>query len=132
MVNELILQQLLQTYQVGKLNNVTYWPPISRIIFPKNVKNLREKTRFTQEEIAGMLGVRRLVITNIENGTRKITAEELYFFSKIYGLSMEELYTGEDREKRVAKFSRTFDELSNKSQKEVLEFIEFKRKLEEK
>ena len=28
--------------------------------------------------------------------------------------------------------SRTFDELSNKSQKEVLEFIEFKRKLEEK
>ncbi len=56
----------------------------------------------------------------------------IYFFSKIYGLSMEELYTGEDKEKRVAKFSRTFDELSNKSQREVLEFIEFKRKLEEK
>ena len=98
----------------------------------RRLKKLREKTRFTQEEIAGMLGVRRLVITNIENGTRKITAEELYFFSKIYGLSMEELYTGKDREKRIAKFSRTFDELSNKSQKEVLEFIEFKRKLEEK
>ena len=98
----------------------------------KRLKNLRVKTRFTQEEIARMLGVRRLVITNIENGTRKITAEELYFFSKIYGLSMEELYTGEDREKRIAKFSRTFNELSNKSQKEVLEFIEFKRNLENK
>ena len=45
---------------------------------------------------------------------------------------MEELYTGEDKEKRIAKFSRTFYELSNKSRKEVLEFIEFKRKLEEK
>lgn len=98
----------------------------------KRLKNLRVKTRFTQEEIARMLGVRRLVITNIENGTRKITAEELYFFSKIYGLSMEELYTGEDREKRIAKFSRTFNEISNKSQKEVLEFIEFKRNLENK
>ena len=98
----------------------------------KRLKNLREKTRFTQEEIARILGVRRLVITNIENGTRKITAEELYFFSKIYGLSMEELYTGEDKEKMIAKFSRQFDELSNKSKKEVMDFIEFKRKQEER
>lgn len=98
----------------------------------KRLKNLREKTRFTQEEIAKILGVKRLVITNIENGTRKITAEELYLFSKIYGLSMEELYTGEDKEKIIAKFSRKFDELSSKSQKEVLEFMEFKRKQEEK
>ena len=98
----------------------------------RRLKNLREKTRFTQEEIAKMLGVRRLVITNIENESRKITAEELYFFSKIYGLSMEELYTGEDKEKIIAKFSRKFDELSSKSQKEVLEFIEFKRNQEEK
>ena len=98
----------------------------------RRLRNLRLKSRFTQEEIARMLGVRRLVITNIENGTRKITADELYFFSKIYGLSMEELYTGEDKEKRIAKFSRTFDELSNKAQKEVLDFIEFKRKQEEK
>ena len=98
----------------------------------KRLKSLREKTRFTQEEIAKMLGVKRLVITNIENGTRKITAEELYFFSKIYGLSMEELYTGEDKEKRIAKFSRKFDELSSKSQKEVLDFMEFKRNKEEK
>ena len=98
----------------------------------RRLKNLREKTRFTQEEISRMLGVQRLVITNIENGSRTITADELYFFSKIYGLSMEELYTGEDREKRIAKFSRTFDELSSKSQNEVLEFIEFKKKLESK
>ena len=98
----------------------------------RRLKNLREKTRFTQEEISRMLGVQRLVITNIENGSRKITADELYFFSNIYGLSMEELYTGEDREKRIAKFSRTFDELSSKSQNEVLEFIEFKKKLESK
>ena len=98
----------------------------------KRLKSLREKTRFTQEEIAKMLGVKRLVITNIENGTRKITVEELYFFSKIYGLSMEELYTGEDKEKRIAKFSRKFDELSIKSQKEVLDFMEFKRNKEEK
>ncbi len=98
----------------------------------KRLKSLREKTRFTQEEIAKMLGVKRLVITNIENETRKITAEELYLFSKIYGLSMEELYTGEDKEKKIAKFSRKFEELSNRDQKEVLNFIEFKRKQEEK
>ena len=51
---------------------------------------------------------------------------------KNYGLSMEELYNGEDKEKIIAKFSRKFDELSSKSQKEVLEFIEFKRSQEEK
>ena len=97
----------------------------------KRLKNLREKTRFTQEEVAKMLGVQRLVITNIENGTRKVTAEELYMFSKIFGLSMEELYTGEDKEKQIAKFSRNFEELSNKNQKEVLEFIKFKRYMED-
>ena len=96
------------------------------------LKSLREKTKFTQKEIAKMLGVKRLVITNIENETRKITAKELYLFSKIYGLSMEELYTGEDKEKKIAKFSRKFEELSNRDQKEVLNFIEFKRKQEEK
>ena len=83
----------------------------------KRLKNLREKTRFTQEEVAKMLGVQRLVITNIENGTRKVTAEELY--------------TGEDKEKQIAKFSRNFEELSNKNQKEVLEFIKFKRYMED-
>ena len=98
----------------------------------RRLKNLREQTRFTQEETAKLLGVKRLVITNIENGTRKVTAEELYLFSKIYGLSMEELYTGEDKEKITAKFSRKFDELSNKSKKEILEFIEFKRTQENK
>ena len=45
---------------------------------------------------------------------------------------MEELYTGEDKEKIISKFSRKFDEWSNKSQKEVLQFIEFKRNQEEK
>lgn len=96
------------------------------------LKKLREKTTFTQDEIARMLGVNRLVITNIENGSRKITADELYFFSQIYGLTMEELYTGEDREKNIAKFSRKFNELSDQSQKEVLDFIDFKRSLESK
>lgn len=97
----------------------------------KRLKNLREKTRFTQEEVAKMLGVQRLVITNIENGSRKITAEELYMFSKIYGLSMEELYTGEDKEKEIAKFSRGFDELSNKNKKDVLDYIKYKKYLED-
>ena len=36
----------------------------------RRLKKIREKTRFTQEEIAGMLGVRRLVITNIEKQTK--------------------------------------------------------------
>ena len=130
------LEEIAKTHRAYLAQNIEEIGESNSIIDMDNLgrrlKKIREKTRFTQEEIAGMLGVRRLVITNIENGTRKITADELYFFSKIYGLSMEELYTGEDKEKRIAKFSRTFDELSNKSQKEVLEFIEFKRKLEEK
>ncbi len=91
------------------------------------LKNLREKFGFTQEDIAKLLGVQRLVITSMELGKRKITASELYLLSKIYGLSMEELYTGEDREKLDSKYLRLINELSDKDKEDVISFIKFKK-----
>ena len=64
LVCDLVLKEL-ENYN-GELSLKSFDPAIVR-----RLKKIREKTRFTQEEIAGMLGVRRLVITNIENGTRK-------------------------------------------------------------
>ena len=96
---------------------------LDEIILGDELRKARESSLLTQEEVGERLGLGRDAILRIEKGTRKITADELYFFSKIYGLSMEELYTGEDREKRIAKFSRTFDQLSNKSQKDAFPII---------
>ncbi|MDO9578741.1 MAG: DUF4065 domain-containing protein [Candidatus Cloacimonadales bacterium] len=53
------------------------------------IKNLREEIGFSQEQLAGELGVRREVISNIENGKRKATVEELSKISKILNTSVD-------------------------------------------
>ena len=59
------------------------------------LKKAREYLGLTQDDVAKLMGVSRVIITNIEAGTRKVSAEELSKFSKIYGWTMEELLEGE-------------------------------------
>ena len=44
----------------------------------ERIKELRELTKLRQKEVAGRLGVSRSTISQIENGDRKISAEELH------------------------------------------------------
>ncbi len=57
----------------------------------KRIKNLREKLEINQQKLANLLGVSRPTISNIENGERKVSTDELIKFSEIFDLPIEVL-----------------------------------------
>ena len=52
---------------------------------------LRKRAGISQQRLAEMLGVSRTTITQIENGKRKVSADELANFSEIFNLSVDNL-----------------------------------------
>ena len=52
---------------------------------------LRKRAGISQQRLAEMLGVSRTTITQIENGKRKVSADELAKFSEIFNLSVDNL-----------------------------------------
>jgi transcriptional regulator with XRE-family HTH domain/uncharacterized phage-associated protein len=52
----------------------------------KKIKTIRERLGFSQEALARELGVSRVAISQIENGDRKIGAEEIAKLSKIFNM----------------------------------------------
>ena len=96
------------------------------------LKKAREYLGLTQDDVAKLMGVSRVIITNIESGTRKVSAEELSKLSKIYGWTMEELLEGERREENIPMFARTFKELSEQDQEEIINLIKFKKMYKDK
>jgi len=50
----------------------------------QKIKTIREQLGFSQEALAEKLGVNRVAISQIENGDRKISAEEIAKISKIF------------------------------------------------
>lgn len=96
------------------------------------LKVAREYLGLTQDDVAKLMGVSRVIITNIEAGTRKVSAEELSKLSKIYGWTMEELLEGEKEKNKTPMFARTFSELSKEDQEEILNLIKFKKLYKDK
>ena len=55
------------------------------------IRKLREASGMSQEELAGLVGVSRPSMVNIESGKRKISAQELIQFADIFGLTLDQL-----------------------------------------
>lgn len=93
----------------------------------EKLKAAREFLGLTQEQVASTLNMTRNVIVNIENNNRAIKSDELYKFSKLYGVSMEEIVS-DDKEVNMNNivFARAFESLSDKDQQEILNLIKFK------
>lgn len=90
------------------------------------LKKAREYLNLTQEQVASILNVGRDAIIRIEKGSRKITADELSNFSKLYKISMEEILDDDVKYYTEQAFARGFEELSLKDRKEVMDLIKFK------
>lgn len=93
----------------------------------KKLRNAREYLGLTQDQVASTLNLTRNIIVNIENDKRAIKSDELYKFSKLYGLTMEEIVSDEkeiDLTNQV--FARGFDTLSEKDKQEIINLIKFK------
>ncbi len=61
------------------------------ISIAKRIKNLREKFGLRQEVFAEKLGMTRPVVSQLEKGTRKISAEELDKIARLFNLSTDTL-----------------------------------------
>src|SRR3972149_4933590 len=63
----------------------------------QRIKKIREEIRINQQELADRLGVLRPTISQMENGERRITAEELIKLSEILNTSVQYLMGLEDQ-----------------------------------
>lgn len=90
------------------------------------LRKAREYLNLTQEQVANILNVGRDAIIRIEKGTRKVSAEELSNFSRLYKITMDEIMNDESYTYNERAFARGFDKLSLKDQKEILDLIKLK------
>ena len=93
----------------------------------ERLRKLRKYMGLTQEQVAKILNVGRDAILRIEKGDRKINLQELMNFSKLYGISIDEL-TAEEyiHSSEDIAFARGFNKLSEKDKKEIINMIEYK------
>lgn len=98
----------------------------------ERLREARKYLKLSQEFVARQMNLSRPTISAIEAGQRKVTAEELDRFSKLYGISTEELMHGTVSDTAETEmFARAFSELSDIDKKEIMNLIEFKRKYKE-
>lgn len=57
----------------------------------ERISNIRERLGLSQEKLADLLGISRVTVSQIENGERKISAEEISKLSKIFNMSSDVL-----------------------------------------
>lgn len=95
------------------------------------VKEARNKLHISQNYVAEYLGINRNAVIDIEAGKRKISAEELKKYSKLFGITADELLNGKKTNEANMVFARQFETLDAKDQEEILNLIEFKRMLKE-
>ena len=53
------------------------------------IKNIREQTGLSQEKLADLLGISRVSLSQVENGERKISVEEIAILAKVFNLSSD-------------------------------------------
>ena len=95
----------------------------------ERLKEARKYLKLSQEFVAHQMHLSRPTISAIESGQRKVTAEELAGFSKLYGVSVEELMYGKKSDDvQVEMFARA---LSDMDRKEIMNLIDFKRRYKE-
>lgn len=92
----------------------------------KRLRESRESSGFTQEEVSGALGIPRTSVLAMEAGKRNVSAPELRRLARLYRRSVEWLLGEEspDLTTNVALYRAT-DALSQDDRDQVLRFAQF-------
>lgn len=93
------------------------------------VKSLRTQLHLSQDYVAKYLGVSRSTFTQIENGNRKILAEELSKLSVLFGISVDALLNENELSQPATVFASSFERLDESDQAEIMNLIRFKEQM---
>ena len=93
----------------------------------KRLQKARTELNLSQEYIAKKLNISRSAVSQIENGNRKVSCNELNVLSMIFGIPTDALLKGYQAEPPSQIFTKRFLELDEADQNEILNLIEFKR-----
>ncbi len=95
----------------------------------ERIKNLRTQLHLSQDYVAKYLGVSRSTFTQMENGNRRILAEELSKLSALFGVSTDDLLNKEELSQPAVIFARSFEKLDASDQAEIMNLIRFKEQI---
>lgn len=84
----------------------------------QRLKTARELSGLSQGQVANILGIHRPSVSAIEAGTRKVSAEEIKEFARIYDVSISWLL-GEESDENLAKIAWAARELSKLKQEDM-------------
>lgn len=91
------------------------------------LKEAREYLGLSQQEVSESTGVSRSAISLVETGQRKVSAQELKAFARVYQRPVG-FFTGEDAPalpEDVSMLARQASKLSEKDREELMRFTEF-------
>ena len=97
----------------------------------ERVKKYRNRLHLSQEYVSKYLTVNRATYSQMENGNRKITAEEIAKLSSLFGVSADTLLGNALESKPTILLARSFEKLDEADQAEIMNLIRFKEKMKE-
>lgn len=92
----------------------------------ERIKELRTKLHLSQDYVAKYLGLSRSTYTQMENGNRKVLADEVAQLSNLFGVSADSLLYDTEMSQPATMFARSFDRLDERDQAEIMNLIRFK------
>lgn len=99
------------------------------MVINERVKSLRTQMHLSQNYVAKYLGVSRSTFTQMENGNRKILAEEISKLSVLFGVSVNAILDENELSQPATVFARSFERLDESDQAEIMNLIRFKEQM---
>ncbi|MCB1035368.1 MAG: helix-turn-helix transcriptional regulator [Acidobacteria bacterium] len=96
----------------------------------KKIRELRKQRSLTQTELAGRIGIQQSDLSRMEKGEYRVSLDTLFRILGEFGMGVGEFFDGMAEEtftQRDISLVREFNSLPSDAQREVQEFIAFKR-----
>ncbi len=95
----------------------------------ERIKDLRTQLHLSQDYVAKYLGVSRSTFTQMENGKRKVFAEDVSKLCSLFGVSADVLLNEKEISQPATIFARSFERLDETDQAEIMNLIRFKEQM---
>lgn len=97
------------------------------------IVDLREKVGMTQTELANKMGLDKSTMSKVENGTRKVSSDELRKLSNIFDVSADYLLGKKDVDKPLSKNQKLVaysidPDISDEERRDIIEMVKIAMK----